>query len=50
MHRFLNCNKFKPEVTPARQPVLKRRERMSAVSVLLPVRTVVQAKDLTGKT
>jgi hypothetical protein len=45
---LVNCNKIETEVTPAGQPVLKRGKRTSAIAVLLPVKPIVKAEDLSG--
>jgi hypothetical protein len=45
---LVNCNKIETQVTPARQPVFKRGKRMSAIAVLLPVKPIVKAEDLSG--
>src|ERR1700732_3062816 len=45
-HRFIDCNKFKPQVTPARKPVLQSLHRRAAVGIQKTVVSVVQAKNL----
>src|SRR6202035_1779273 len=47
-HRLLDCNKFQPEITPPRQPMLERGESVRAISVLAVVAAVVHAQDVAG--
>src|SRR5258708_3166477 len=47
-HRLIDCNKFEAQVAPARQPILKSRQRACTVCPLLAMAAVMQTKDFPG--
>src|SRR5579859_6065688 len=46
---FVHCNKFEPQIAPARQPVFERGHSVGAVAVQVAVITVVQAENVAGQ-